>query len=118
MTDPSRPARLLGFAVQTHPHERKAALLSFACNFVLLASYYILRPLRDTMGTVFGVADLQNLFTGTFVLIFLAAPLFSWAAAHMKLERLLPGVFWFLAANLLIFYLLFRLAPHDRWVAG
>jgi AAA family ATP:ADP antiporter len=113
-----RLARLLGITAQVAPHERKAAILAFACNFVLLGSYYILRPLRDTMGTVFGVADLQNLFTGTFVLIFLAAPLFSWCAARVTLSRLLPGVFWFLLSNLLIFSLLFHLAPHDRWVAG
>lgn len=120
MTGDSRllPSRLLGIAAHCEPHERKAALLSFACNFVLLASYYILRPLRDTMGTVFGVNDLQNLFTGTFILIFLCAPLFSWMAAHLKLERLLPGVFWFLSANLLLFYFLFHLAPDNRWVAG
>jgi ATP:ADP antiporter, AAA family len=110
--------RVLGIAAHAEPHERKAALLSFGCNFVLLGSYYILRPLRDTMGTVFGVAELQNLFTGTFVLIFLAAPLYAWCAAHMKLSRLLPGIFWFLLVNLVIFDLLFHLSPHSRWVAG
>src|ERR1700733_4025903 len=111
-------ARLLGITIHVAPHERKAAMLAFACNFMLLGSYYILRPLRDTMGTVFGVGDLQNLYTGTFVLIFLASPLFSWCAARMTLSRLLPGVFWFLLSNLLIFYLLFHLAPHNRWVAA
>jgi AAA family ATP:ADP antiporter len=109
---------VLGIAAHAEPHERKAALLSFACNFILLGSYYILRPLRDTMATVFGAAELQNLFTGTFVLIFLCAPLYAWAAARMKLSRLLPGVFWFLLSNLLIFYFLFHLAPHNRWVAA
>jgi AAA family ATP:ADP antiporter len=85
---------------------------------VLLGSYYILRPLRDTMATVFGVNELQNLYTGTFVLIFLAAPLFSWIAARVKLSGLLPGVFWVLLVNLLIFYGLFHVAPHNRWSAA
>jgi AAA family ATP:ADP antiporter len=111
-------ARLLGIGAQAGPEERRAALLSFACNFVLLGSYYILRPLRDTMATVFGADQLQNLFTGTFVVIFLAAPLFSFVAARVKLSILLPGVFWFLLTNLLIFYVLFHLAPHNRWVAA
>ncbi len=30
------------------PHERRALALAFACNFLLLGSYYILRPVRDT----------------------------------------------------------------------
>src|ERR1044071_5957081 len=92
-------ARLLSVMGHVELHERKAAVLAFACNFLLLSSYYILRPLRDTMATVFGVAELQNLFTGTFVLTLLLAPVFAWCAASMKLSRLLPGIFWFLIGN-------------------
>jgi ATP:ADP antiporter, AAA family len=111
-------ARLSSVMGHVKPHERKAAVLAFVCNFVLLSSYYILRPLRDTMATIFGVADLQNLFTGTFILIFLFSPLFSWFAARAALSRLLPGVFWFFLSNLLIFYILVHLAPNNRWVAA
>jgi AAA family ATP:ADP antiporter len=111
-------ARLSSVMGHVKPHERKAAVLAFACNFLLLSSYYILRPLRDTTGTIFGVAELQNLFTGTFILIFLCSPLFSWFAARVSLARLLPGVFWFFLGNLLIFYVLFHLAPQNRWVAA
>jgi len=53
-------ARLLSVVAHVKPHERKAAVLAFACNFVLLGSYYILRSLRDTMATIFGVAELSN----------------------------------------------------------
>ena len=53
-------ARLLSVMAHVKPHERKAAVLAFACNFVLLGSYYILRSLRDTMATIFGVAELSN----------------------------------------------------------
>src|SRR3954469_18790681 len=111
-------ARLLSVMGHVKPHERKAAVLAFACNFLLLSSYYILRPLRDTMATVFGVAELQNLFTGTFILIFLFSPLFSWSAARVALSRLLPGVFWFFLSNLLLFYILIHFAPQNRWVAA
>ena len=34
------------------------------------------------------------------------------------MSRLLPGIFWFLIGNLLIFYLLFHLWPQNRWVAA
>jgi hypothetical protein len=37
------------------PHERKAVTLAFVCNFLLMGSYYILRPLRDTVATLMGV---------------------------------------------------------------
>jgi AAA family ATP:ADP antiporter len=110
--------RILGAASKAQPHELKAVLLAFACNFVLLASYYILRPLRDTMATVFGVAQLQDLFTGTFILTLLLAPVFAWCTARMRLSRLLPGMFWVLIVNLLLFYGLFRVVPESRWAAA
>jgi ATP:ADP antiporter, AAA family len=110
--------RVIGAASKAQPHELKAAVVAFFCNFVLLASYYILRPLRDTMATVFGVAQLQDLFTATFVLTLLLAPIFAWCTANMRLSRFLPGVFWLLIGNLLLFYGLFRQMPESRWVAA
>jgi AAA family ATP:ADP antiporter len=110
--------RIIGTASKAQPHELKAVLAAFFCNFFLLASYYILRPLRDTMATVFGAAQLQDLFTGTFILTLLLAPLFAWCAGRTKLSRFLPGIFWLLIASLLIFYGLFHLLPGNRWVAA
>jgi len=111
-------ARLIGLSVKVEPHEIKALTLACLCNFMLLASYYILRPLRDTMATVFGVGELQLLFTGTFVVILLCAPVFAWAASKFKLTRFLPGVFWFLLANLCVFYALFRTTSQSHWLAA
>jgi len=93
-------------------------VLAFACNFVLLGSYYILRPVRDAMATVFGVDQLQDLFTGTLVLTLVCAPLFAWITDTFKLSRVLPGVFWFLVLNLLVFHLLFNAFPENRWLAA
>src|SRR5258708_5374998 len=64
---PRMSARLQGsgwltsLIARVEPHERRALALAFACNFMLLGSYYILRPVRDAMATVFGVDQLQNL---------------------------------------------------------
>ncbi len=74
--------------------------LAFSCNFVLLGSYYILRPLRDTVATVYGVGQLQQLFTATFVGTLIGSTLFSALASRVRLTRLLPGVFWFWLCNL------------------
>ncbi len=113
-----RFARLLSAAVKVEPSEVKAVLLSFLCNFVLLGSYYILRPVRDAMATVFGAEELETLFTGTFIITMLCAPLYSALAARVRLARFLPGLFWLWLVNILIFYVLFQVAPHDRWVAA
>ncbi len=100
------------------PHELRAVLLAFSCNFLLLGSYYILRPVRDAMATVVGTDQLQNLFTGTLILTVLCAPVFAWLTEHFKLSKVLPGVFWFWIANILLFYVLFQSSAENRWVAA
>jgi AAA family ATP:ADP antiporter len=113
--------RLEGLLTQTTQilaHERRPVFLAFACNFLLLASYYILRPVRDTVATVFGADQLQLLFTGTFIGTLIAAPIYAWLAARVRLNRLLPGVFWFWLANVLLFQVLFKTAPGNRWIGG
>jgi len=109
---------LLTRSTQVLPHERRVVLLAFACNFLLLASYYILKPVRDTVAADFGVDQLQLLFTGTFIATLIASPVYAWLAARVRLNRLLPGVFWFWLLNVLLFRWLFRTAPDDRWIGG
>ena len=105
--------RLFGVVAQVAPHERRAVLLAFICNFVLLGSYYILRPVRDTVATVIGVGAAADLFTATFVGTLLASPLYACWPSRVRLTRLLPGVFWFWLLNVLLFQLLFRYAPRN-----
>jgi len=118
-SSPSGPAapwmqRLAGI----EPRERKAVALAFGCYFVLFTSYYILRPVRDTVATVFGFEHLQWLFTATFVGTLLASPLFGALASRLQLRRLLPGVFWFWLINVLLFAMWFGHDANGREVAA
>jgi AAA family ATP:ADP antiporter len=110
--------RLVNQLADVRPHEVRAVALAFACNFALLASYYLLRPVRDAMATVFGVNQLQNLFTGTLILTLITSPVFALLTDRFKLSRVLPGVFWFLIVNLVAFYFWFQAAPDSRWLAA
>src|SRR5882724_137427 len=107
------PAALLGRLVQIRRGEATAMLWSFAYFFCLLCGYYILRPVRDEMGIQGGVENLQWLFTGTFATMLAAVPLFGWVSSRFPRRKLLPVVYLFFVANLLIFYVLlqFRIAP-------
>lgn len=98
--------------------ERRAVALAFCGNFLLFGSYYILRPVRDTVATVGGIGQLQLLFTATFIGTLLAAPLYAALASRMRLSRLLPMLFWFWLANVVAFALLYRVAPASRLLAG
>jgi AAA family ATP:ADP antiporter len=92
--------------VQVEPHEVHALLWSFAYFFSLLCGYYIVRPMRDAMGIAAGVEQLQWLFTGTFVAMLAAVPLFGWVTSRFPRHRFLPYVYYFFIANLLVFYAL------------
>lgn len=85
--------------------------------FLLFAGYFMLRPVRETMGIAGGVNNLQWLFTATFFATLVAAPAFGWLASRVKRRNILYWVFGFFAANLLAFALGFMLAPDDLWAA-
>jgi len=111
-------ARLLQIVAKVEPREVRAVSISFVYFFFLMASYFILRPLRDTMGSVYGVEHLQQLFTGTFVLSFIVAPIYAGLASRIRLSSFLPWVYAFIALTLVAFYLLFGAVHNDRWVAA
>ena len=122
MTQPGEPTdgalgRLGQRLGQVRPGEGAALAWSFAYFFCLLASYYILRPVRDEMGIRGGVEQLHWSFTATFLVMLLALPLFGAAAARLPRRRLLPTVYWFFIANLLAFFLLLRLGLTPELVA-
>ena len=95
---------LLRRVVQVRREEITATLWSFAYFFCLLCSYYVLRPVRDEMGIQGGVENLPWLFTGTFLAMVAAVPLFGWASSRFPRRKLLPIVYLFFAANLVVFY--------------
>ncbi len=108
--------RKLLATVNAKPQEIPAVVLSFVYFFCLLCSYYILRPVRDEMGVLGGIENLQWLFTGTFIVMLLVVPVFGTAAARFPRRILLPGVYLFFIANILIFAMLIKLAPTVRSV--
>lgn len=112
-------ARLFRVAAVVEPHEVRAVVLSMLFFFFLFGSYSVVKPIRDTMGTVFGIAHLQDLFTGTLVGCLLVAPLYAAMSSRLKLSTFLPWVYAFIGLTIIGFYALFvgGRVP-DRWVAA
>jgi AAA family ATP:ADP antiporter len=101
--------RWLGWTMPATPVERAAAFWSFAYFFMLLAGYYVLRPLRDQMGIAGGVKNLPWLFTATFVALLAAQPLYGALVAKLPRARFIPIVYHFFVVNLLLFWLMLTL---------
>ena len=100
--------RIFKGLVKARPSEVVAMLWSFGYFFCLLCGYYILRPVRDEMGIQAGVENLQWLFTGTFVAMLAAVPVFGWISSRIPRRQFLPGIYLFFAFNLLVFFALFE----------
>jgi len=110
-------ARVVARFTNARPEEARAALWSFAYFFCLLASYYILRPLRDEMGVAGGVRNLQWLFTGTFLVMLAAVPLYGALVARVPRRHFIPFVYHFFVANLAVFWILLALGIERQNVA-
>lgn len=72
--------------------ERGRAATAAVRLFLLLASYALLRPLRDELGVRFGVERLPWLFTATLAAMLVATPLFGLLAARLPRRRLAPAL--------------------------
>ena len=89
----------------------------FTLFFLLFAGYFMLRPVRETMGITGGVDNLQWLFTGTFLATLAAMPLFGWVAGRVQRRRILYWVFGFFSINLVFFAIGFLVQPDNVWLA-
>ena len=102
-SSPARPsllARVLKSVAAIEPYEVRAVVLSMLYFFFLFASYSVIKPVRDAMGTIYGVDHYQQLFTMTLVASLLFAPLYSGLAARIRLSSFLPWVYGFVALTI------------------
>ncbi|KNH47451.1 NTP/NDP exchange transporter [Pseudomonas lini] len=99
--------------VKVLPSERTALMLGFAFHFCVLASYYLVRPLRDALGLEGGADKLQWLFTATFVVMLLMVPLFGALVSRLPAMRFVPLIYHLIALSMLVFGVLIaqRIAP-------
>lgn len=97
------PAATLLRWVNVEPSERAALLLGFVFHFCVLASYYLVRPLRDALGLEGGAGQLQWLFTATFVVMLVMVPLFGALVSRLPATRFVPLVYRLIALSMLVF---------------
>lgn len=104
-------------ALGIEPVEAGLVGAGFAMFLGLFSAYFLLRPVRETMGVAGGVDNLQWLFTGTFIATLLAFPLYGAVARRVPTRLILPVVFGFFVVNLMCFALALWLAPDHVWLA-
>ena len=99
-------SRLLGRLVDVRPGETKALAWSWLFFFSVLASYYVIRPVRDELGAAAGVSQLPWLFAMTLAGMTVANPLFSALVVRLSPVRFISITYRFFAANVLLILVL------------
>lgn len=113
----STMAQRVALAVNAQRNELWPALAGFTLFFCLFSGYFMLRPIREAMGIVSGVENLQWLFTATFVVMLVAVPLFAWLSSRVPRIHFIDWVYGFFTLNLVLFALLFFSSEERVWLA-
>src|SRR5206468_7562511 len=109
--------RLFAKIVEVKPEEIRALWLGFTFFFVVLAGYYVIRPVRDNIGASYS-ENLWWMFTVVMLTMLVANALFSAIVARMSRRRFIPIAYRFFISNLIIFFVLMQFAPPGKrpWV--
>jgi AAA family ATP:ADP antiporter len=97
-------ARAMKAASKVEPQEIKAVLLSFSFVFMLMAAYYILRPVRDAMASDWSDTEVSFLWNINFFISIGVVALYGMAVSKIRFKVLVPGVYAFFAASFIAFY--------------
>jgi len=87
--------------------------------FLVLFSYYILRPIREVISSTYGIRNLSWLFTATFLTMLVAIPLYSILVGNFHRRTLVPSIYAIFMGCLGIFWAAMRYLPDESqiWVA-
>ena len=99
--------RTLSIFAPVRPGEGATSLLLAVNVFLLLASYYILKTVRESLILTEGGAEVKSYSAaGQALLLLLVVPAYGAFASKVSRMRLIAGVTLFFISNLLVFSLL------------
>jgi len=100
------------------PREESLKLTCFLCLFFVLASSFVLRPLRDEVGIVNGVDNLHWLFTATFIAIIPMLFLFRYFSSKSSLYQIIICFYYSIILLLGLFYIGFIYLSSCAFIAS
>jgi AAA family ATP:ADP antiporter len=90
-------------------HEWFAVSVAFAYFFLVLAAYYVIRPVRDQLSAAVGSTSLPMFYAATFVATLALTPVFGALVARFPRRTFVPIVYLFFIAGMLAFIPAFRM---------
>src|SRR5256885_2777847 len=107
--------RLLKPVVDVKANEIRALWLGFLFFFLILAGYYITKPIRDSIGAS-NIEALPWMFTATLVVMLVANVAFAATVARMSRRKFIPLAYGFFIAVFGLFFIAMRSRPEAEQV--
>ncbi len=106
-------------SIKLEKNELKIVLLSASYFFLLLCAYYILRPVRETIGISRSADDLPLIFLGTMTVTLLMSPGIGALVSNYSRREFIPIAYRIISGFLLCFFLLLtNVQPEYRFAFG
>jgi AAA family ATP:ADP antiporter len=102
--------------VAVEDNEVRPMLWATLYYFLVLAAYFVIRPIRDEAGVAGGVRNLPWLFLGTLLGMLLIHPLFAALVSRLPRNRFIPLAYTFFALNLVVFWFVFQLLSAEQGI--
>jgi AAA family ATP:ADP antiporter len=100
-----RSPKMRRTAMLIEENETRTATLSFLFVFILMAAYYMLRPVRDGMASDWSDSEISTLWTIQLFLSAAVVMVYGFACSRIKFKYLVPGVYSFYAVTFVLFWL-------------
>ncbi len=88
------------------PHELKATITSFLMIFILMAAYFILRPVRDAMASDWSDAEVSFLWNLQFFISIAIVSIYGLLISKFNFKHVVPIVYGGFAISFVLFYLI------------
>lgn len=98
----SPAARILQRLAKIEPQERPAVAAAFVLFFCVLCGYFMLRPVRETIGTVLGEKEVEDLFVATWLGSIAVIPIYGLACSYLPRAVVLAAVYALFGGSLLV----------------
>ena len=89
---------------QVESNELKATFVSTLFVFILMSSYYILRPVRDSMASDWTDSEVSFLWNINFLISAAIVAVYGYAVSHVRLRYIVPAMYGFFAISFIAFY--------------
>ncbi len=98
--------------------ESAVALAAFFLLFFVMGSYFAVRPVRETIGTILGRDYVADLWLYTAIFSIAIVPIYGWLVARVDRRVLLPCIYGAVAAGLAILGTYFSVDQSNKLIGS